>query len=172
MASLYDLTIPFLTNALKAEQHLLEKAESFAAEKGITVDELLEARLAPDMWPLSQQIVISSLHATMCVLKITGTTPNKVDFGTASLENSKKFLSETLETLSKVKPEEINGQEAKIVKAQLGPNYEPEMTVLNYVTGYLQPNVYFHLAALYNILRTKGAAVGKKDYISTFIKLA
>ena len=78
MTSLYDLTIPFLTTVLKTEQSLLEKAEKF---EGASTQELLEARLAPDMWPLSQQIVISTLHATMAVAKLTGKTPNSVNFG-------------------------------------------------------------------------------------------
>jgi hypothetical protein len=81
MTTLYDLTVPILINALKAEQHLLSKAEAFASEKGTDIEELLKARLSDDMWPLSQQIVISALHSSLTVQKLTGKTPNKVNFG-------------------------------------------------------------------------------------------
>ncbi|GAP90873.1 putative helix-turn-helix-domain-containing protein [Rosellinia necatrix] len=172
MTSLYDLTIPTLINALKAEQNLLAQAEAFAAEKGIPIAELLEARLAPDMWPLSQQIVITALHSAMTVLKLTGTPPNKIEFGPASLEDSKKYLSETLELLSAVTPESVNGKEAQIVGAMMGPGTEVNMKAVDYVQGYLLPNVYFHVTTFYDILRSKGATLGKKDFLGTFLKLA
>lgn len=81
MASLYDLSVPTLINALKSEQHILAQAEAYAAEKGIPISEILELRLAPDMWPLSQQVVISAIHAGAFLAKIAGITPNKVAFG-------------------------------------------------------------------------------------------
>lgn len=91
---------------------------------------------------------------------------------TASLEDSKKYLSETLAFLATVKPEDLNGKEDKLLKAQLGPGYEPETTAFNYVQGYLLPNIYFHLTTLYNLLRGQGVPLGKKDYISGFVRLA
>ncbi|KAI1748727.1 hypothetical protein F4782DRAFT_534164 [Xylaria castorea] len=171
MTSLYDLSVPFLTNVLKTEQSLLAQAEAFAKEKGTPMSEILEARLAPDMWPFSQQIVISTLHAAMFVLKLTGTPPPKITFGPASLEESKKYLSEVLEHLKAVKPEDVNGKESQVVSAQMGAG-EVDMKALDYVLGYLTPNVYFHLTTLYDILRSKGVSLGKKDFIMAFIKTA
>ncbi|KAI0186420.1 hypothetical protein EV127DRAFT_173269 [Xylaria flabelliformis] len=171
MTSLYDLTIPFLTSALKTQQDLLAKAEAFAKEKGIPISEILEARLAPDMWPLSQQIVITALHADMFVLKLTGTPPPQITFGPASLEDSKKYLAEAIDHLKAVKPEDVNGKEGQVVAAQMGTG-EVNMKALDYVLGYLQPNVYFHLTTLYDLLRSKGLELGKKNYIQNFIKLA
>lgn len=81
MTSLYDLSIPTITNILKAQQHLLAQAEAFAAEKGTPISEILDLRIAPDMWPLSQQIVISSIHVGSFLSKVAGLTPNKVVFG-------------------------------------------------------------------------------------------
>lgn len=81
MTTLYDITFPPLINALKSAQNLVAQAEAHAAEKGTPITELFEARLAPDMWPLSQQIVITALHSAMTVAKLTGATPNKIEFG-------------------------------------------------------------------------------------------
>ncbi|KAJ8106506.1 hypothetical protein ONZ43_g7044 [Nemania bipapillata] len=172
MTTLYDLTFPTLIAALKTEQSLLEKAETFATEKGTPITELLEARLAPDMWALSQQITITALHATMTVLKLTGKEGNKVEFGPADLETTKKYLTETLATLAAVKPEDVNSKEATIVTAMMGPNFNPEMKAVDYVQGYLLPNVFFHVTTLYDILRSKGLDLGKKDFLGGFIKLA
>ncbi|KAI1349736.1 hypothetical protein F5Y01DRAFT_169562 [Xylaria sp. FL0043] len=169
MTSLYDLTVPFLTNALKAQQHLISKAESFGT---VSVNDLLESRLAEDMWPLNQQFTITALHATMCVLKLTGAQPNQVNYGPASLEDAKKYLAETLKTLEGVTPESINGKEDKIVGAMMGPGNEVSMKAIDYVLGYLIPNVFFHLTTAYDILRMKGVPLGKADFLSGFVKVA
>ncbi|KAI0429163.1 hypothetical protein F5Y09DRAFT_342991 [Xylaria sp. FL1042] len=168
MASLYDLTIPFLTNALKAQQHLLSKAEGFE----VSTNDLLESRLAPDMWPLSQQIVITALHAAMFVAKVTGNPPNQINFGPASLEDAKKYLAETLKTLEGVTPESINGKEDQIIGAMMGPGNEVNMKAVDYAQGYLTPNVFFHLTTAYDILRSKGVPLGKADFLSGFVKRA
>jgi hypothetical protein len=172
MTTLYDITFPPLINALKSAQNLVAQAETYSAEKGTPLKDLFEARLAPDMWPLSQQIVITALHSAMTVAKLTGATPNKIDFGPASVEDSKRYLAETLETLKAVKPEDVNGKESTIVGAMMGPGAEANMTAFNYVQGYLLPNVYFHLTTLYDILRSKGVPLGKKEYLGSFVTLA
>ncbi|KAI0912768.1 hypothetical protein F4823DRAFT_559698 [Ustulina deusta] len=169
MTTLYDLTFPFLIASLKAEQHLLAKAEAF---EGVSITEFLDARLAPDMWPLSQQIVISTLHAAMTVAKLTGTKPNDITFGPASLEDAKKYLAETLVTLEAVTPESVNGKENEIVGAMMGAGKEVNMKAVDYVLGYLRPNVSFHVTTLYDILRSKGVPLGKADFLGGFIKLA
>ncbi|KAI8631431.1 hypothetical protein F5Y19DRAFT_395974 [Xylariaceae sp. FL1651] len=171
MTTLYDLTVPFLISALTAEQNLLAKAEAHAAEKGTPIAELLETRLADDMWPLSQQATIIALHAGLAMLKLTGTTPPTVNVGPAPLEDCKKYLTEVLEFLKTIKPESINGKEAEIVGAQAGAG-ELKMKAVDYVQGYLVPNVLFHVTTTYDILRSKGLSLGKKDFISTFLRLA
>jgi uncharacterized protein len=90
---------------------------------------------------------------------------------TASLENTKKYLTETLATLEAVKPEDVNGNEGKLTTATLGPNYEPEIKIINYVQTYLQPNVYFHVTTLYDILRSKGVVLGKGDLLRSYLRL-
>ncbi|KAI0097485.1 hypothetical protein GGR51DRAFT_540816 [Nemania sp. FL0031] len=173
MTTLYDLTFPTLVAALKTQQSLLAKAEAYAAEKGIHIKELLESRLAPDMWPASQQIVITAMHAKMTVGKLTDIEPaNEIAFGPASLEDAKKYLTETLELLASVTPEKVNGKETATVNAMMGPGFNPEMKAVDYVTGYLLPNVFFHVTTLYDILRNKGLELGKKDFLGGFVKLA
>jgi uncharacterized protein len=81
MATFYDFTFPTIINLLKTQLSLLGKAETFAAEKNIPVSELLESRLAPDMWPLSQQATISCLHASNAVVKLAGGEAVNVPFG-------------------------------------------------------------------------------------------
>ena len=52
MADLYDITVPVFLQKLGVLDHLLAKAIA----SGIDDRELVDARLAPDMLPLSRQV--------------------------------------------------------------------------------------------------------------------
>lgn len=56
----YNYTIATLTRGLNTLSTLLKKAEEYAKEKNIPLDELLTARLVEDMKPLSFQIVTAT----------------------------------------------------------------------------------------------------------------
>ena len=40
-----------------------------------------------------------------------------------------------------------------------------QMSAFDYVTQYLVPNFYFHVATAYSIMRKNGVGLGKSDYI-------
>ncbi|KAI0509473.1 hypothetical protein F5B22DRAFT_322802 [Xylaria bambusicola] len=169
MTSLYELTIPFLIKALKSEQGLLAKTE------GVPTSTTFVEGPEQKMWDLGQQIGISSIHARKIVHELTGKPfaffKNEEGF---SVDELKKQLDETIALLESVKPEEVDGKESQIVQAMLGqmPDGTPitkPMKAINYVEGYLKPNVYFHLTTLYDLLRWKGVPLGKGDYLSAFL---
>ncbi|KAI2622041.1 hypothetical protein GGS21DRAFT_535291 [Xylaria nigripes] len=171
MTSFYYISIEQLMNLIKAEQHLLNKAEAFAAEKGIPIAELMDTRFAPDMWPFSHQISISCVHTVTFVQQATGHKVNTVTPGPATFEVCKKHLAETLQTLEAVKPEDVNGKEKDILSAHFGGGQHVDMRGIDYVVGYLMTNLLFHLTTIYDMLRWKGATLIKADYVAPFIRL-
>ena len=50
--SLYAATVPSYRQILGAVAGLIDKAEAFCTEKGITPQDIIQARLAGDMQPL------------------------------------------------------------------------------------------------------------------------
>ncbi|TCU23804.1 uncharacterized protein DUF1993 [Rhizobium azibense] len=71
--SMYRLTVPMFQRGLTTLKNYLEKAEAYAREKGIDPDELVAARLAPDMLPLSGQYQRASDSAKLAVARLTAT---------------------------------------------------------------------------------------------------
>ena len=57
--SFYDATVPAFSNTLSALSGLLKKAEAHCKAKNIQPDVLLNARLYPDMLPLTKQIQLA-----------------------------------------------------------------------------------------------------------------
>ena len=61
--SLYDATIPSNLQILRAVDALLDKAEAFAAERGIEPATLIDAKLADDMLPFGYQVKSCAAHS-------------------------------------------------------------------------------------------------------------
>jgi hypothetical protein len=61
--SLYDATIPSYLQVLRAVVGLIDKAEAFCTEKGITEQEMLTEHFGPDMLPLAMQLKWVSTHS-------------------------------------------------------------------------------------------------------------
>jgi hypothetical protein len=66
--------------------------------------------------------------------------------------------------IESVKPAQIDGSEDKEIVLKLG-GQETRFKGMQYLFGFAQPNFYFHAATAYNILRSNGVDVGKKDFI-------
>ncbi|CAJ2509689.1 Uu.00g147150.m01.CDS01 [Anthostomella pinea] len=168
MASLYDLSIPVLTNMLACEESLLKKAEDFAVENKIPVTELLEARIHDDMLPLGLQIVITINQARRALETLTDLQAPALEKEALPQEEYHTQLSEMLKLLSDTKPESIKVQPSDTVSILI-PTGEVKCSAVEFVTGFTLPNAYFHVTTMYDILRMKGVPLGKKDYLMHFL---
>src|ERR1700733_14685083 len=61
--SLYAATIPSFQQTLGAVSGLLDKADAYCAEKTVAPQELIQARLAADMFPLAYQVKSTAVHS-------------------------------------------------------------------------------------------------------------
>src|SRR5690242_10333027 len=61
--SLYAATIPSYLQILGSVSGLLTTAEAFCAEKGLAHEEIIQARLAPDMLPFAYQVKSTAVHS-------------------------------------------------------------------------------------------------------------
>jgi len=162
--SLYDLTIPPAIRALNVLSSLLDKGRAYGAAQGIADDELLNARLAPDMFTLIGQVQRASDTCKGAVMRLAQTPPVPMPDEEASFDDLKARIARTIELLEAAPREAIDGREEASIILQAGPREIP-FTGLSYVQGFVLPNLYFHVTAAYAILRMKGAPIGKLDYL-------
>ncbi|EOD45299.1 hypothetical protein BKCO1_500057 [Neofusicoccum parvum] len=109
---LYDTTVGVFIRRLKTISALLKKAEKWCDDNGKPHSELLEARLAPDMYPLTSQIRLSArwarngalLNKNYAFLATDGKPELNHTF--AELQG---IIHETLEFLQSVKAEDLEG---------------------------------------------------------------
>lgn len=161
---LYDLTVPVFLRGFKAMAAFLDKARAWADERGIPHEELLAARLAEDMAPLTAQIQRVSDSAKLAVARIGRIEAPAMPDTETSFDALQARIAATVAFLKAVPREAIDGREDADVEVKT-PSRSFHFKGLPYVTGFVLPNFYFHMTAAYAILRYKGAPVGKMDYL-------
>jgi hypothetical protein len=75
-----------------------------------------------------------------------------------------KLVADTSAGLQRLDPAEINGLQGRDIVFQVGERKIP-FTAENFILSFSLPNFYFHTATAYDILRTKGVPLGKRDYL-------
>ena len=162
--SIYDAAIPPMIRMLENLSKIMDKAVSQAKEKDMPLSELLDARLAPDMHPFTRQIQMVSDSAKGCAARLAGIeAPSMPDTETTFPELHTR-IAKTIDFLKSVSAEKIVGAEDRMVTIKT-PNRTFEMTGREYVTGFALPNFFFHVTTAYALLRHKGIAIGKMDYL-------
>ncbi|TQV92954.1 hypothetical protein V2A60_003727 [Cordyceps javanica] len=162
--SFYDVSIGQALEVLDSLSAILKKAE--AAPNAAA---LPEARIHEDMFPLAFQIFIVTDLGIKLASRLTGQEPPTMDNNLKSFADFHARIAESRAALEKVSKETVNTRAGEAVSVGLGPGKTAQMTGLTYNAGYVTPNLYFHLATAYNILRKEGVPLGKMDYLTSFL---
>ena len=162
--SMFKSSVPPIIRTLSNLREILKKAAAHAEAKKIEPSVLVNARLYPDMLPLSKQVQIASDTAKGCVSRLAGKeTPSYADDESTFSELIAR-LDKTITYLESFTAEEIDGSENKTVEL---PTHDKPITFKGqgYLLDFVLPNVYFHVTIAYAILRHNGVEIGKRDYL-------
>jgi hypothetical protein len=161
--SVLDVTAAQFINSLTALKNILQKAHTFAEMKKIDFNVLLQTRLVPDQFPLIRQVLIACDSAKLGVSRLTGVEAPVYDDKEQTLEELLTRIDNTVTFLKKVKPENFNGFETKVIRFP----WKPGLTLdgMSFLTQHVIPNFYFHITTAYSILRASGVEIGKGDYL-------
>ena len=152
-----------LPNILKNLEHVLRLAEANAEERGIDAEVFLNARLAPDMWPLKKQVQTCAELAKNAPYRIVGSEPPNYEGHPESFAECYDVLHKAKADIAKIAATDLDGKEGREFSLKMGPR-EMNFTGISYLSGFTVPNVYFHMTTIYNILRHNGAPLGKLDF--------
>ena len=161
---MYAASVPPIIRSLINLRSILEKAVTYAEAKKIDPSVLINARLYPDMLPLSRQVQIATDVAKGAVSRLAGLEPPKYEDNESTFPELLARLDKTIALLESFKPEQMDGSEDKTIML---PMHERAVTFkgLPYLLDFVLPNVYFHVTTAYAILRHNGVEIGKKDFL-------
>lgn len=163
--SLYDASVANFLQTLGAVGHFLDKGLKHCQEQGIDPETIVETRLAPDMWPLRNQIISVTGHSLGAIEAAKNGTfrPPSGDPAT-TYAGLQTLVRDAQAALTALKPEDVNALEGRDVTFKVGDRALP-FTAENFLMTFSLPNFYFHATTAYDILRSQGVPVGKRDFM-------
>lgn len=159
MPSLYEITVPIFTRGLRNLDHLLAKASA----SGVSETELLGARLAPDMHPLTNQVQMICDTAKLAVTRVAKTEPLPMVDDEKSIAELRARIARTIAYVEKAEPAAFEGREN--AELDFKPTAQLTFTGQSLITDFSLPNFFFHLTTAYGLLRMKGVEIGKMDFL-------
>jgi hypothetical protein len=164
---MYRASIPLFVRGLKVLSALIDKGEAHVREAGGDPQALVEARLAPDMAPLSGQVQRASDGPRLALGRLTGVAAPPMADDEKTLDELRARIARTLDYIASIAPEAFEGAEGKEIKLAFG-DFQPTFTGEDYLLDFTLPNFYFHITTAYAILRNQGVPVGKRDFLGPY----
>jgi hypothetical protein len=158
--SIYDASIPMLINMLGNMKAWLDKAEAQMGEAS-----LIDARLIADMRPLTAQFQSASDSAKNGAARLAGITPPSMADTETSFAQLRERCDRTIAFLRTITPAQLEGSESRTVELRFPGGQGYTFNGLDYLTGFMLPNFFFHVQTAYAILRAQGVDIGKPDYL-------
>ncbi len=153
------------TQTLGALGGILKKGADHAAAMKLPEEVLLNFRLFPDMFPLTRQVQIATDQITRGAARLAGTDlPSFPDVESSFAQ----LIERTVKANAYVQgasAEAMDKRADTMISIPIGGGQEMPMTCLQYLTSFVFPNLYFHSATAYNILRHNGVVLGKRDFL-------
>src|ERR1700751_2451816 len=160
---MYYQVIAQCMQSLKNFESCLDKAEQCAAAKNFDVGILLYSRLAPDMQPFTYQVQSACDYVKGAAAWLSGQTPPKHEDNEQTIDEVRARIRKTVAFAESVTEAQYAGAAERKVSLSWAPgkvlggeDYLLQMTI---------PNVYFHIAIAYAILRHNGVDIGKMDFL-------
>jgi hypothetical protein len=161
--SMYRASAPVLVRALQGLSTVLDKGAAFAEAKKIDPSVLINARLAPDMFPLARQVHIATDVARRGMARLAGVEPLSIADDETTFEQLKARVRKSIEYVESFPPEQIDGSEERQITVPMGDEKKTFVCV-DYLFRFVLPNVFFHVTTAYAILRHNGVELGKRDF--------
>lgn len=175
--SFYDLSVPTFLQTARAVGSFLDRAASHCAETDADPDDLVQARLFSDMAPFHFQIEALVHHAVWGMEAVkTGVFAPPPLVGETPFSSLRAMVAEAVDALEALTPDEVDSWSGKTLDIELHrprdeeddwTPWEPRtlaFTSETFLLSFSMPNFQFHAVTAYNILRSRGVPLGKRDY--------
>jgi hypothetical protein len=163
--SLYDLSVTSFLQTVGGVVGFLDRGLAHCAENNIDPEEIVETRLYPDMLPFKFQILSVAHHSIGAIEGVKkGLFSPDTNMPALSYTDLQKVAADARDALQKLTPDEVNGLEGKDVIFQFR-DFKLPFVAEGFLMSFSTPNLHFHATTAYDILRSKGVPLGKRDYM-------
>ncbi len=162
---LYDVSVTSFQQVLGGVAGFLDKGLAHCKANDIDPNTIVEKRLYKDMLPFRFQVIAVAHHSLGAIKGVQAGVfkppAGPMDQDYAGLQ---KLIADTRAALQQVSRESVDALQGKDVIFELGSNKLP-FTAEGFLMSFSMPNLHFHATTAYDILRTEGVPLGKRDYM-------
>jgi hypothetical protein len=176
--TLYDLSVPTFLQTVRAVGGFLDRTTKHYADTAADLEEVVKARLVPDMAPFHFQIEALTHHAVWGLEAAkTGVFAPPPLVGAMPFADLRAMVGQAVTALEALSPGEVNSWSGKNLDIEIFQPLDVDnattsswvsrtlaFTPETFLLSYSLPNFYFHAVTAYNILRTRGVPLGKLHY--------
>ena len=163
--SFYDVSIASFLQQLDAVPGVLAKGRQLSETGKIGLDDLYQMRLAPDMLPFWFQIASVCHHSLGAIRGIeAGRFEPPTHKGDTNYDELEAIVESARTQLRQYSRESIESLAEKPLVFKVRDREMP-FIARDFVLSFSLPNFYFHATTAYDMLRIKGAQLGKIDYL-------
>ena len=163
---MYDHSIPVFAKMLGNLAAVLDKGAKHCEAKKIDPNAVLNARLFPDMFPLTRQVQVAADQAKGGAARLAGIEVPKYEDTEKTFDELKARIAKTIAFVNGVKPDQVANSAGRDVTLPLRGNpvtFKGEW----YLKHFVMPNFYFHVTTAYDILRHNGVELSKGDFLGS-----
>ena len=161
--SMYHASVPVFLQLLGGLKGVLDTAQKHAAEQKWDEATVLNLRLYPDMFTLARQVRQASEHAFGAGRAAGVEVPQLPPIDNSFAEMQSR-IDKTVDFLKGLRPNQLDGKEDSQVTITQG-GQQRNFRAQVYLYHLAMPNFYFHVTTAYDILRSLGINLGKRDFM-------
>ena len=162
---IHGCVVPSWLQMLGALAEIMDKAQAYCADQGLSEQSVLDSKLADDMLPLAYQIKSACVHSLGAVEGVrAGTFSPDTSASPTSFAEAKTKLLAARDAIAAIDPAELNGLVGRDMLFAFG-QFKREFLVEGFLQSFSLPNFFFHVTTAYALLRAAGVPIGKRDYM-------
>ena len=163
--SMYEISIPMFIHNFNILSQILLKAEKDTEKRKIDKSVFINARLAPDMFPLTKQIQIGTDMVRLGIGRLAGVKAPSFKDNETTFSDLQKRIQKTISFLNKIKFKQMDGSELIKIEFSIRKRVFKFKNGHAYLSDWIIPHFFFHMTTTYDILRANGVNLGKRDFV-------
>lgn len=159
----YSGSVPTFIQLLGGLKGVLSKLEAHATAHKWDTAVVLNQRFYPDMFTLERQVRQACAHA-LGAGRVAGVSLPSLPDEDKSYAEMQARIDKVIDFNKGLSASQVDGKEDSEVTIVAGGN-ERKFKAQTYLYHFAMPNFYFHTTTAYNIIRSLGVEIGKRDFM-------
>lgn len=163
--TLHSAFVPTCLQVLGSMVGILDIADAYCKENDVSEEEVINSRLADDMFPFAYQVKSTVVHSLQAIQSLEGGVFSP-DFSEPppSFAGLKEKVLAAIAELEKVGDKDLEKYVGQAMQFKF-KDYELNFTADQFLLSFSQPNFFFHATTAYDLLRMQGMPLGKRHFM-------